>query len=141
MCYDRIECRIESTQVWVAFAARNPADEDAMRIVGVGNDPGGVATFIYGDYGNPNGWNAQKMENARIYVQENILDARWRVVDLPPNHWAKEADPGLNRFYWELWTPPGGAEGLYYVEHLWELVRIGYDSFRGLLPEIQQVFD
>lgn len=132
MCWERIECRIESTQIWVAYEDRVPTDEDAIRIYGI-NDPANPTVFDYGDFGNPQGWNAQKLENARIFFQEHYLDLRIRVADLPNGHWAKDADPGLIQHFWEWWRPTDQDPfEWWFVERTHVLERLTYSDAQGL---------
>jgi hypothetical protein len=141
MSLSRWECRRQSTGIWYPARQRDPLDEDAIRIFGVGNDPSGVAYFFYEDWGNPSGWNAQKTEAARVYVQENILDRRTLVSELPNDSPYKDADPGLNTVFWQLWTPPNGVEDLYLVERSSYMEMLDYDRDRGLMFAVRVEWD
>lgn len=142
MCYDRIECRIGSTQEWVPYENRVPQDEDALRIWGIGSQTSLYTEFEYGDFGNPKGWNAQKMADAKVWAQEHVFDRRVRVADLPLNHWAKEADPATNCFFWEWWkSAPADTEEWWFVERHHNLFLLEYNDTYGLVIGVERVVD
>lgn len=131
----KIECRIQSTQEWVDESLRVPLDEDAIRCFGVGSeiiDGEPTFSFYYEDWGNPNGWNEQKTENARVYVQENLIDTRELLSDLPDSHPYKFVDPAQPDLFHEVWTPPGGVEDTYLVTRPAVMYSLFYENGAGL---------
>jgi hypothetical protein len=90
-----------STNEWVSAEFRDPADEDGIRLLGVGDT--GIGTMMYGDI--PGGsWNQARLNKARDYVQETLIDVRIpltdpSLVDDPagPNG----VDPARPDFFWD----------------------------------------
>lgn len=93
-----IQFRRESTQEWVDYLERDPADEDGLRLIGAG--PSGVLQVLYVDIPG-NSWNPQRL--AKFAEQANeLLTLRIPLADLPADDPDKTTDP--NRYpllYWD----------------------------------------
>ena len=96
-----IEFRIESTQEWVSIQNRDPADEDALRILGAGKD--GVLTVEYSQIPG-NSWNQNRLNNfvakanellqTRIPLDDpSLTDSQWGINGTDPDRFPV--------FYWD----------------------------------------
>ena len=95
-----IEFHKESTGEWVSASDRDPADEDGIRLLGVGD---GIGTFMYSDVPG-NSWNPQKLGRAQVYVQENLIDVRIPLTDpslVDDPHGPNGVDPARPDFFWD----------------------------------------
>jgi hypothetical protein len=138
MPWARILCRIESTQEWVDVSQRTPLDEDAIHCIGVGCD--GEFIFYYADWGNPSTWNQQKLDKAKVWIQEHEIDCRTRVADLPSDHPYKDVDPNLPYAFWESWQPTDEDPiETYLVERSYLFVGLDRSNQEGLTWHIERI--
>jgi len=75
-----------------------PAEEDGQRFVG---GPNGDFDFFYSQVPGSS-WTAPRLENARQWIQANILDHRIDRSSLPSDHpYVVGGDPGLEWLFWD----------------------------------------
>lgn len=95
MPIDRVEFHKPSNDTWVGESERDPADEDAVRLIGT---PKGDLTF---NYPPGSSWTQSRMDSWKAAGQQ-LLDTRIPVADFPPDHpWVKDGDPGLEFVFWD----------------------------------------
>jgi hypothetical protein len=98
MPYSFVEFRQKSTQLWVGVYERNPLDEDGIRLWGLGTD--GLLTFLYDDVPGES-WNRPRLDAATVYIQENLIDFKILLADLPDAWPEKTVDPELPHYFWD----------------------------------------
>jgi len=138
--YSRLEFRIASTGLWVPVSDRDPLDEDAIKLYGVGPNPDQVVVFDYSEVAGPP-WNQNKLDAAKKIIQEQYLDGYWLLEELQDNHPWKYTDPGLNSLFWEYrdWGP--FVPGTYYIERHSLLFLLTYNTGDGLTIGLSDVRD
>jgi hypothetical protein len=92
-----IEYHSSATDEWTIIPPA-PADEDGQRYVG---GPNGTFDFLYSQVPGSS-WTTPRLETAKQWIQENVLDNRISRATLPADHpYIKDGDPGQAWLFWE----------------------------------------
>ena len=97
-----IEFHKESTQEWVDASARDPLDEDGLRLRGAGHDGTGYLTVMYADIPG-NSWNQNRL-NKFVDRANQLLELRIPLTDpefVDDPHGINGTDPARSDFYWD----------------------------------------
>lgn len=97
MPISKVEFHRQSTDEWVDWIYRDPADEDGLRLIGAG--PSGVLTLMYSDIPG-NSWNQNRL-NKFVEIAHEFLTKRQSIADLPADDPDKTIDP--NNYPWLYW--------------------------------------
>jgi len=93
----RIEYHSSVTDEWTTIPP-DPAAEDGQRYIG---GPNGDFEFFYSQVPGSS-WTPPRLQTARQWIQNNVLDRRIDRATLPEDHpYIKDGDPALEWLFWD----------------------------------------
>lgn len=94
----KIQYHNSASDEWTDTPPIDPNEEGGQRYIGGPNDS---AEFFYSDVPGSS-WTPVRLDAARQYIQENVLDLRIDRATLPAEHpYIKDGDPGLEWVFWD----------------------------------------